>query len=202
MKLVGSPTSPYVRKVRICLLERELPFEWHESLPWKPDSDVARFNPLGKVPALVAGDGPVWTDSPVIVEYLETLPAARRLVPEQPTEAVRVRQLEALADGICDAGVAIFLERGRDEATRSEAWIERQARKLDAGVDALSASLAEREYLYGDDLSLADIAVVCVLDWLDFRLPDYGLRGRHANLWRLAERLNRRPSFVETCPQA
>ena len=78
MKLVASLTSPYARKIRVALAEKSLPFELEVDIPWLADTRVPSYNPLGKVPALVADDGELWFDSPVIAEYLDTLagPAA------------------------------------------------------------------------------------------------------------------------------
>ena len=108
MKLIVSLTSPYARKIRIVLAEKGLPFDQEVDIPWLAETHVPDFNPLGKVPALVADDGEVWYDSPVIAEYLETL-GGPALLPADRLAALPVRQAEALADGITDAAVAAFL---------------------------------------------------------------------------------------------
>lgn len=112
MKLVASLTSPYARKIRVALAEKNLPFELEVDIPWLADTRVPSYNPLGKVPALVADDGELWFDSPVIAEYLDTL-AGPLLLPADRAAALPVRQAEALADGITDAAVAAFLESHR-----------------------------------------------------------------------------------------
>lgn len=76
MKLIGSYTSPFVRKISILLLEKGITFEFVNELPYNADSGVARYNPLGKVPALVTDAGEYWFDSPIIAEYIELLDIA------------------------------------------------------------------------------------------------------------------------------
>ncbi|MDZ7225540.1 glutathione S-transferase, partial [Escherichia coli] len=120
MKLIGSYTSPFVRKISILLLEKGITFEFVNELPYSADSGVARYNPLGKVPALVTDEGEHWFDSPIIAEYIELLDIAPAMLPGEPLAALKVRQLEALADGIMDAGLVSVREQARPAAQQSE----------------------------------------------------------------------------------
>lgn len=200
MKLVGSLTSPYVRKIRVALLEKALPFDFVNDPPWEPGTRVADYNPLGKVPALVTDEGEVFFDSPVVAAYIETLDAAPALLPAPTLEAIRVRQLEALADGITDAGVVWLLETRRSADKQDAGTIARQRGKIERGLDVLEARLAGREWLHGENLSLADIAAGCCLLWLDFRLPQFDWRSGRPVLSAYAARLAQRPSFAQTVP--
>jgi len=200
MKLVASPTSPFARKIHIQLLEKQLPFEFHHSVPWDPDTDVTQFNPLGKVPALVAEDNSIWTDSPVIAEYIETLDSHVRLIPSSPLQAVQVRQIEALADGCCEAAIAIFLEMKRDTALQSQTWIERQNCKLERGIAKLDKIVAGKTFCHGDQLSIADLAIVSFLEWYSFRFNnDWAVK--HPGLKIYCDLMGQRESFVQTQPQ-
>src|SRR5262245_59747576 len=107
MKLVASKTSPYARKIRVILAEKQLPYEFVPENVWDAATKIGTYNPLGKVPALVTHEGEHFFDSPVIAEYLDSKGKARFL-PEVGIERVRVKQDEALADGITDAGILIF----------------------------------------------------------------------------------------------
>src|SRR5690554_3703851 len=129
MKLVATPTSPYARKVRVALAEKNIPFDLVVDSPWEPTSTVPEVNPLGKVPVLITDEEEVFFDSPVIASWIENLSAAPRLIPADAVEAVRVRQLEALADGITDAVVVVVLEGRRPEALRSADVVARQLQK-------------------------------------------------------------------------
>lgn len=201
MKLVASLTSPYARKIRVALAEKGLPFELEVDIPWLADTRVPGYNPLGKVPALVADDGEVWFDSPVIAEYLDTL-AGPLLLPADRLAALPVRQVEALADGITDAAVAAFLEGMRPAERQDPASIERQLGKIHRGLTVLEQRLTQRKGFGGEALSIADIAAGCALGYLDFRFASLGWRAAHPQLAAWADSLLARPSFTATAPPA
>ncbi len=202
MQLIGSYTSPFVRKIRILLEEKGLPFSFLEDIPWNADTRASDFNPLGKVPILIDEDGSTWYDSPVIAEYLEAKHSKKRFIPLNPIAAVQVRQLEALADGVTEAGIAIFLEKKRDLNQQNPGWITRQQGKLSNGLDTLEKTIGERVFLHVDGYSVADIAAGASLGWLDFRLPGLSWREGRPRLAELAERLFAMPAFQSTMPPA
>ncbi|MCB1909303.1 MAG: glutathione S-transferase [Rhodocyclaceae bacterium] len=202
MRLICSLTSPYARKIRVVLAEKSLPFELVEDIPWNADSHVPDFNPLGKVPVLIADDGSVWFDSPVVAEYLDVVHPSPRLMPSDRQAALPVRQSEALADGIIDAAVLAFLERARPAESRSQANIDRQYGKIERGLEALGRRLEAAAGVDGDQLSIADIAAGCALGYLDLRFPDVDWRNRCPALTRYGEALLSRPSFRASSPPA
>lgn len=201
MKLIGSLTSPYVRKARIVLAEKKIEYEFVLDNPWSAGSGVARLNPLGKVPVLVLDDDSTLFDSRVIVEYLDGVTPNNRLLPAAGRERIRIKRWEALADGVLDAAVAVRLEAKRPKHEQSADWIARQREKIDRSLEAMSEDLGEHPWCSGNAFSLADVAVGTALGYLDFRLPDIQWRDRHANLARLFEELMERPSFAETVPR-
>ena len=201
MKLIGSLTSPYVRKVRIVMAEKKLDYQIEIENVWSPDTKIQKYNPLGKVPCLVMEDGGALFDSRVIVEYLDTLSPVARLLPQSGRERAAVKCWEAIADGLLDASVMIFRERLRPEAQQSAEWIERHFSKIYASLDAMNKSLGDHQYCMGINYTLADIAVGCALGYLDLRFPDMDWRASHANLTRLFDKLAIRQSFVDTVPQ-
>jgi glutathione S-transferase len=198
MKLVGSTTSPYVRKIRILLAEKQLPFEFLQESAWSATTTVPFYNPLNKVPALQLDNGESLFDSAVISEYLDTFPGPR-FIPAGGVERARVRRDEALGDGIADAGITMFLERKRAAALQDPAWIARQRDKVEAGIAALAKSVGSKSAIGGVQTNLGDIACGCALLWLEFRLPEFKWR-EHANLKGWAERLEARPAFAATRP--
>lgn len=203
MRLIGSLTSPYVRKVRIVLAEKKLDYELILDDPWGTEPRVAAHNPLGKVPCLILDENEALFDSRVIVEYLDTLSPVGRLIPPPGRERVEVKRWEATADGIMDAAAAAFMEaHRRPEHLRSTDWIDRQQAKIQAGLDYMNALLGEQSYCMGVNLCLADIAVGAALGYLDLRSPDLDWRAQHPHLARLADKLETRPSFVSTRPPA
>ena len=202
MKLIGSMTSPYVRKVRIVMAEKKLDFQLLLEDVWNSD-EILKFNPLGKVPCLVMEGGEAVFDSRVIVEYLDALSPVGKLIPATGRERAEVRTWEALADGILDASILARMEKvwaGRSEAQRSQAWIDRQMSRVDAALAAMSRGLGDQPWCAGSHYSLADIAVGCALGYLDFRYAHVDWRSRHDNLARLAEKLFARQTFIDTLP--
>ncbi len=204
MKLIGSLTSPYVRKARIVMAEKKLDYQHELENPWDDDK-ILKSNPLGKVPCLVLPGGEAIFDSRVIVEYLDTRSPVSRLIPEGSRERIEVRTWEALGDGLMDAAILARLEltwAHRTAEQRSQAWVDRQLGKVDSSLAAMSRGLAEKPWCMGAHLSLADIVVGCAVAYLDFRFPDIAWRARHANLARLADKLFARQSFIDTRPPA
>lgn len=203
MKLIGSISSPYVRKVRVVMAEKKLDFDFVSEDVWSAQTTIGESNPLGKVPCLVMEGAEALFDSRVIVEYLDTLSPVGKLIPASGRERSEVKTWEALADGLLDAAILARLEAtwaGRTEAQRSQAWIDRQIGKIDATLIAMSRGLGDKPYCSGIHLSLADIAVGCAVGYLDFRFPQITWRTEFANLVRLHDKLMLRPSFAGTVP--
>lgn len=200
MKLVVATPSPFARKVRVAVLEKAIRCTIEIDNPWQPDSKAPSLNPLGQLPVLVLDDGRTIVDSRVIIEYLETLPHEPRLVPVAPTARVEHRRIEAIADGVGDAVVLIVLERARPPERQANDWVARQLAKVGAGVGTLARELGEREWYVGDRFGLADIAVGCMLGYLDARMPELAWRGVAPNLAQFAQRIGARPSFAATAP--
>ena len=204
MKLIGSLTSPYVRKVRIVMAEKKLDHQFVLEDVWAEGSTMTDANPLGKVPCLVMEGGEAVFDSRVIVEYLDTLSPVGKLIPSTGRERAEVKTWEALADGLLDAAILVRLENtfeGRAPAQRSPAWIDRQMQKVDASLKAMAQGLGDKAFCSGIHLSLSDIAVGCALGWLEFRFPEIGWRAEHPNLAKLMDKLALRPSFADTVPR-
>ena len=203
MKLIGSLASPYVRKVRVVLAEKMLPYEFELENVWAGETTIGEHNPLRKIPVLLLKTGESVYDSRVICHYLDTLSPVCKLLPSEERERLQVRCWEALTDGVLDAAILARLEHifaGRTEAQRSQAWIDHQMQKVDAGLAEMSRLLADRQFCYGNQFSLADIAVGCTLGWLDFRFPAIDWRSRHPHLAELQARLEQRQSFIDTVP--
>ncbi len=201
LRLIGSLTSPYVRKVRIVMAEKRIDCQFDLEDVWAADTRIQESNPLSKVPCLIMEDGGAVFDSRVIVEYLDTMTPLAKLIPANGRERVEVRTWEALADGMLDAAILVRLEQTqRPAAQQSQKWIDRQLAKVHAGLAAMSNGLAEKPWCNGHAYTLADIAVGCTLGYLDFRFPQIDWRTQYPNLARLYEKLAARPSFTDTVP--
>jgi len=204
MKLIGSLTSPYVRKVRVVMAEKKLDYQFVLEDVWGSDA-ILKSNPLGKVPCLVMEGGEAVFDSRVIVEYLDTLSPVGRLIPASGRERVEVRTWEALADGLLDASLLARLEMtwaGRSDEQRCQAWADRQLSRVHSTLKAMGLGLGEKPYCVGIHLTLSDIAVGCALGYLDLRFAHIDWRSAHPNLARLYAKLAARQSFIDTAPPA
>lgn len=201
MKLLGSITSPYVRKVRVVMAEKRIEAQFELVDVNAPDSPIVQSNPLGKIPCLIMDDGGAVFDSRVIVEYLDNLTPVHRLIPPNGRSRVEVRTWEALADGLLDAALLVRAEQTqRTDAQRSPAAIARQMGKIENALAAMSSGLADKPWCADGKYSLADIAVGCALGYLDFRFPQLGWRSQFSNLAVHADKLYARPSFADTRP--
>lgn len=203
IKLIGSNTSPYVRKVRVVMAEKKLDYDYVLEDVWSADTHIGMSNPLGKVPCLIMEGGEAIFDSRVIVEYFDTLSPVGRLIPTVGRERAEVKTWEALADGVLDAAILARLEATwgkRTDAQRSTDWIDRQLGKVDAALKAMSKGLADKPFCFGIHLSLADISVGVALGYLDFRFPQINWREQHPNLLKLQDKLMQRASFADTRP--
>lgn len=203
MKLIGSNTSPYVRKVRIVMAEKKLDYDYVLEDVWAAQTTIGLSNPLAKVPCLIMEGGEAIFDSRVIVEYFDTLSPVGKLIPTVGRERAEVKTWEALADGVLDAAILARLESawsGRSDAQRCQNWIDRQLGKVDAALAAMSRGLGEKSFCVGIHLSLADIAVGTALGYLDFRFPQIAWREQYPNLQKLQDKLMQRASFIDTKP--
>ena len=201
MKLIGSLTSPYVRKVRIVFLEKKVDLDLELENVWAADTKIALNNPLGKIPCLLLDDGEAIYDSRVIAEYADTLSPVSKLIPAGSRERATVKTWEALADGVEDAGILARLEVTlRPPEQQSAAWTERQMGKINSSLTQISLKLGESAWCHGNQMTLADIAVGCALGYLLFRFPSITWQAQFPNLDTLYQKLMQRPSFAETAP--
>ncbi len=201
MKLLSAKPSPFARKVRVALIEKNVPFETVFDAPWNTDSQAPSLNPLGKIPALDVGDGRVFYDSKVIIEFLETLDRAPALLPRDSGARLQHKQIEALADGVCEAVVLTVIERARKASLQSNDWIARQLGKVRSGIGEAARLLGDRRWFVGDELGLADVAVGCMLAYVELRVPEVEWREIHPKLDEFSRRIESRPSFESTRPE-
>ncbi len=198
MRLISAKPSPYARKVRIALAEKDIPFELTTEVPWDGDTSLPTYNPLEKLPVLIPEDEEPVYESRFILEWLEVRHPRPSLLPVDADAILEARRIEVIADGICDATVLIFFERQRHRP--SAPWLARQRRKIDGGVAALATRCAGRRFAIGDAFGLADIAAGCALGYLAVRFPEKDWRAEHPELATYAKGLFARPSFATTEP--
>jgi glutathione S-transferase len=200
MKLFYAIASPFARKVRVVIAEKQIAGieEIHVS-PFDLPPELVAANPLSKVPSLLLQDGTVVYDSPVICEYLDSISgAAPRLIPASGSQRWNVMRLHALCDGLMDTCLALSLEiNRRPEGERSPQWIASWCKTIQRTANALETEIDQ----FSADIHLGHIALGCALGYLDLRASNH-VRWRDANP-RLAEwylRFEQRPSMQSTRP--
>ncbi|MBI5429512.1 MAG: glutathione S-transferase N-terminal domain-containing protein [Nitrosomonadales bacterium] len=199
MKLLGTNTSPYVRKVRLVLLEKNIPHTYLVDAPREPGSQVARANPLGRIPALILDDETCVFDSPVIAEYADTLNNSPILIPRDDALArMRVKRWEALADGIMDSAVAVRNETIRPVDKQEPNNINLHNLAITRALEHAAAQLGRQQWCEGAAITLADLAMVSVLIYLDLRQAERDWRGAHPNLAAWFARVSARESVRAT----
>lgn len=194
--LRSAPPSPFGRKVRVAAalagLSDRITIENADTM--NPNEALRTQNPLGKIPTLVLENGETLYDSRVIVEFFDTLAGGGRLIPPGwgRFEALR---LQALADGVMDAGVLrIYETRWRSEDRREPKWLDYQAEKIDRALtlaESMHATSPARHHI-------GHIALACALGYLDLRFEGRW-RETHPKLVAWLEDFGTRvPAFAET----
>ncbi len=195
MKLIGTLTSPYARKARLVLLEKNLP---HEFVNDPPQGSLAlKANPMGRIPALILDDGFCVFDSAVIAEYVDTLNDDPILIPRNDARVrLRVKRWEALSDGISDSAVVVRTERMRDVDKQDQGVLNRHNTAISNALDYASSQLGKSVWCEGDAITLADLALISALTYLDLRQPERDWRAAHPNLAAWFEKMALRQSVI------
>ena len=194
--LRSAPPSPFGRKVKIAAsllgLSDRITVETADTND--PDERLRTQNPLGKIPTLVLENGETLYDSRVILEYLAHLAGGGRLLPDGP-ERFAALTLQALADGIMDAGILQIYEiRWRAEERREKAWTDHQAEKVSRALAHAEAHHADLP----DAIHVGHVALACALGYLDLRFEGRWREG-HPRLVAFLDAFERRvPAFAET----
>ena len=198
MELKYSPLSPYARKVRVVAAETRCADRLKLTVIDFREQRAAleALNPLGKIPALITDDGVALYDSPVICEYLDVTFGGSRLIPPNGARRWQVLTRAALGDGIADAAVAVRGERMREQAQQSNAVIQAQLRKVGNALAELERAVPPP----ANALDMSDIAVVCALDYLALRVPQFQGYAEWSALKAYLGRLAPRESFAQTAP--
>ncbi|MGE0698626.1 MAG: glutathione S-transferase family protein [Hyphomicrobiaceae bacterium] len=198
--LLSATPSPYARKVRIALIEKAIPFRLETEVPWDRSTSTPRYNPLEKLPVPITEAGDSVYESRFILEWLEARHPTPALLPDDIEGRLAARQMEVLADGVCDAFVLFFFERMRTPERQSPEWMARQRRKIDGGLREIARRIGTREYAVGERFGLADIAAATAVGYLSVRFPDLDWRGEYPALAAYSDRMEQRPSLAATRP--
>ncbi|MGE0222285.1 MAG: glutathione S-transferase family protein [Acetobacteraceae bacterium] len=201
MILHWSPRSPYVRKVMIAIHEMGLQDRIRTVRTvaggTTPHWELMKVNPIGKIPTLELQDGTAVYDSPVIIEYLDTLHSGARLYPTAWPERLIALRRHALGQGMLDNALPLLGEGFRPKDKQSEPHMELWRAKLRACVDALEQ---EADALAASPFSIGHIAIGVALGYLDFRFDAMSWRNGHPKLAAWHATFNARPSVMANMP--
>ncbi|OAJ47467.1 glutathione S-transferase [Pseudomonas marginalis] len=202
MTLFHNPASPFVRKVRVLLIEtgQQDRVALHGCMPTpvNPDAQLVQDNPVGKIPALCLADGTVLHDSRVILDYFDHQHVGNPLIPRDGSARWRRLTLASMADGIMDAAVLVRYESALRPVEKHWApWLDEQRNKIRRTLAELEADAIAELTSHFD---IAAISVACALGYLDFRHPDMQWRSDTPQLAAWYAEVSQRPSMLETQP--
>ncbi len=198
MRLLYSKPSPYSSKVRMAAQLCDIDLELVPTDTSAEGVELTETNPIGKIPALILDDGSTLYDSRVICEYLDRL-AGNPIIPQAPDAWAATKRVEALADGMTEAVMAVLYEkRYRPEELWHQPWMDKQWRRAHRSLGALETEVAALP----EKPTLAHLAVASDLGWVQLRFPDE-LNHKHPSLAAWLERfLDAHPDLAALRPQA
>jgi glutathione S-transferase len=201
MKLTFSPASPFARKVRIAAIELglidKIEFVPTTLAPGQPNDEYSKLTPLKKLPVLILDNSDVVLDSYVIVEYLDELAGGGKLIPASGAMKWKVKTEHSLTQGMLDSMLLCRYEgMTRPEALRWRAWRDDHWARAWAGMKRFDGDAA----MLARPLDIAQIGLVCVLGYADFRFADCGWRKAFPNLDAFHQKMLERPSVNVSVP--
>lgn len=197
MILIGQYDSPFVRRVGIALDVYGFAFEHRPWSVFGNAAEVARYNPLVRVPTLVLDDGEVLIESGAILDHLdEQAGADRALIAANGRARRHALKVSALATGLGEKAVSLFYERAMHDEI-AQGWVGRLETQITGGFDALEAKRAVRAtpYWFGEAIGHADIAVACMVRFVGEAHPHLVEQGRWPALATHAARCEAHGSF-------
>ena len=200
MKLTFSPASPFARKVRIAAIELglidKIEFITATVVAGQPNDEYSRITPLKKLPVLILDNGDVILDSYVIVEYLNET-AGGALIPAYGRKRWQVKTDHSLIQGMLDSMLLCRYEgMVRPEPLRWKAWSDDHWNRAWAGM----ARFENKPDVLSGPFNIAQIGLVCVLGYADFRFADCGWRKAYPKLDAFHQRMLERPSVKVSVP--
>lgn len=198
MKLFGSPTSPYVRKARVLIEEKNLPVEFVIEDPWIDGSPIIAKNPLSKIPVLEIAPNDYIFESVLVVHFLDHVDG-RSFTPRDPVGYWEAQRWQSLGNGIIDAVIARVLETRRPADKQWTDKLTREEGRVQRAIALAEDNLKGGEFLVGNRFSLADLILGVALQYVDFRYAhDWRATSPKLKAWHAA--IAARPSFVKTQP--
>ena len=200
MQLIGRNLSPFVRRTAIVLKLLNLAYEQRGLSTADDTAEIAKINPVVRVPSLILYDGEVLIDSNAIIDHLlEVGDPEHRLLPAVGADRRAVLRLAAIGHGVMEKGVASSYERNRRPKEKVfDGWVNQVEGQAAGGLTALNEAASNGGFLHGDHLTLADINAVVAHDFVAVAAPYLLQDNAYPALAALAQRCNEMPAFAET----
>lgn len=195
MKLYYTKRSPYARKAKIIALEKGIELDYIVEDLQSKSSELLAVNPVGKIPVLVTGDGQALCDSPVICEYLDGLTGEPRFFPGDSKERLKVVNLAAIADGLMDVTVSIYMEQLVHAKDINPKFIESRSQTIERCLKYFEERLGDLQ-----DFHYASVALAAAIGYIEFRVPQYGPKHSTPKLAGWYEVLIKRMSLQQSAP--
>lgn len=173
MILIGQYDSPFVRRVAIAMQLYGIEYLHRPWSVFANAEELAKLNPLRRVPTLVIEHGEALIESATILDYLdERVGPTRALIPPEGEKRRAALKICALATGLADKAVALVYERVLHERT-SKQWVDRCEAQVHSVFDELEADKNKRStaFWFEDRIGHADIAVACALRFISEAHP-------------------------------
>ena len=198
MKLYGSLFSPYVRKARVLIAEKQIDCEFVVEDPWSDDSRIPSLSPLGKVPVLQIAPDKYFFESELVVHYLDAFDG-KPLPPHSGPDYWQAQWWQALGNGVIDAVIARVLETRRPADKQMQEKMQREEKRIARAFAAAANAYTGGDYVVGSEFSLADLVLGVAMQYIDIRYP-HDWRGQFPRLKSWFDGIAARPSFESTLP--
>ncbi|MDZ4691363.1 glutathione S-transferase family protein [Terricaulis sp.] len=200
LTIYGHPISSYTWKVLTALYENGTPFEFI-TVDQNTYADFIAKWPMGKFPILLDRDrGAMVAETAVIIEYLDHYYRGHtRFIPADFDTALEVRRWDRVCDHLNTTMSKIVVDNIRPDGQRDPYGVE-EAKRVVRGIYAvIEAQLGSREFLVGNDFSLADCAAAPALWYATRNVP---LDGAFPRIAGYLEHLKARPSFARAVKES
>ena len=178
MKLLGGYLSPYVRRTAVSLNLTGLKWDLEAVSVWENPEAIKQHNPLVRVPTLITDDGDVLVESYAILDAVDELAGAKRLVPASGAERRKVMKATAVGAGSIDKVIwAVYELRFHDKEHVSRKWVEHNETQALGGFEWLNnaAAAAGGGWLCGANITQADVTAAVGFSFANKVRPKMGL---------------------------
>ncbi len=195
MELIVSLTSPFARKARIIIAEKQINCTITPIVVWENPDIVCANNPLRKIPILILDDGTQLVNSSLICDYLDSCGDTPKFLPDESTARYRVKAREALVDGAADAALSVIMATKVAPDMKNENWENWLNAKAVTTFAHIENNINE---FHTDNIDVADVALACTLDFLQAMKPILIEWDKYPKMQTWLSIISERTAFIDT----